>query len=261
MAQYQDHMLILKSKPYRESDILLTLFGIKSGKIGAVAKGAKRPKSRLAGIYPLSYAICQVYHGRSSLDTLNGVDLVDGFPGLQKDLSPLSWALLLADLVDEMFSERDPAPEVVPWVIAAWDRLQQEGSNLTTSLSAGWHLLKLAGYLPQWETCEACGEIPRQSPVGVDWEHDVMYCSRHLPSSSGESRGMEISLGGLLTWQRWMALNVTKLGNYEAKGIIGDQLFFLFGRYIERHIGRMPRSWQFVREVENMAGKERNRLF
>ena len=88
-----------------------------------------------------------------------------------------------------------------------------------------------------------------------------MYCSRHLPSSSGESRGMEISLGGLLTWQRWMALNVTKLGNYEAKGIIGDQLFFLFGRYIERHIGRMPRSWQFVREVENMAGKERNRLF
>ncbi len=262
MAQYQDHMLILKSRPYREADILLTLFGIKSGKIGAVAKGARRPKSRLAGVYPLSYVICQIYHGRSSLDTLNGVDLVDGFPGLQKDLSRLSWALLLADLVDEMFSERDPAPEVVPWIIAAWDRVAREGPGLTTALSAGWQLLKLAGYIPQWETCHICGEIPVQNSVGVDWEHDVMYCSRHLPvRSQGASEGMAVSLGSLRTWQRWMTLDVTKLGNYEAKGIIGEELFFVFGQYIERHIGRMPRSWQFVREVENIAGKERNRLF
>ncbi|MCL4318991.1 MAG: DNA repair protein RecO [Firmicutes bacterium] len=261
MAQYQDHMLILKSRVYRESDVLLTLFGIKSGKIGAVAKGARRPKSRLAGVYPLSYVICQLYHGRSSLDTVNGVDLVEGFPGLQKDLSKLSWALLLADLVDEMFSERDPAPEVVPWIIAAWDRLAREGSHLTTALSTGWQLLKLAGYIPRWDTCDVCGDIPRQNSVGVDWDQDVMYCSKHLPPSSEQSRGMEISLGSFRTWQGWMALDVTKLGNYEAKGIIGDQLFFLFGRYIERHIGRMPRSWQFVREVENIGEQERNRLF
>ncbi len=256
MAQYQDHMLILKSRPYREADILLTVFGIKSGKMGAIAKGARRAKSRLAGIYPLSYAVCQIYHGRSTLDTLNGWDLIEGFPALQKDLSKLSWAMLLADLVDEMFLERDPNPSVVPWLIAAWERLARASAPRTTALTASWQLLKLAGYIPQWDRCGLCQQVPLQGPLWIDWEQGV-YCASHYPNH--HPGGMEISLGTLRTWHQWMALDVTKIGNYDAKGIIANQLFDLFCQYVEHHIGRMPRSLQFVREVETMAEKERNK--
>lgn len=264
MAQYQDHMLILKSRPYREADLLLTLFGIKSGKIGAVAKGARRPKSRLAGIYPLSYAVCQIYHGRSNLDTLTAVDLVDGFPSLQKDLDKLSWAMFLADFVDEMFQERDANPAVVPWLIAAWERLSVAPGSLSIALTASWHLLKLAGYTPKWDACEICHKPPVPPTVVVDWENDVLYCHEHSPASHRENNhyghfGMEISFGTLRTWQQWMTLDVSKIGNYDAKGLIAEQLFALFGRYVESHIGRMPRSLQFVREVENMVAKERNK--
>jgi DNA repair protein RecO (recombination protein O) len=88
MAQYEDHMLILKSRPYRESDALITAFGMKSGKIGAVAKGTRRAKNRLTGLYPLSYAVCEIYHGRSNQDTINRAGRLGGFFGRRGGVGP-----------------------------------------------------------------------------------------------------------------------------------------------------------------------------
>ncbi|POB11700.1 DNA repair protein RecO [Sulfobacillus sp. hq2] len=250
MAQYQDHMLILKSRPYRESDALITAFGLKSGKIGAIAKGTRRAKNRLAGLYPLSYTVCEIYHGRSNLDTITGTDLVEGFSGMRQDLSRLSWGMLLADLVDEMWEERDAAPAVFPWVVGGWEGLAQGANALTITLTACWHLLQLAGYYPQWETCEVCGRVPDDGPVALDLVHDRLYCTRHRP---GDDHLVSVFLGTWRTWRRWMELDVNRLGQYEAKGAIGAQIFTVFRRYVQSHIGRLPRSLQFLQEVENIG--------
>ncbi len=250
MAQYEDHMLILKSRPYRESDALITAFGMKSGKIGAVAKGTRRAKNRLTGLYPLSYAVCEIYHGRSTLDTITSADLVEGFSGLREDLSRLSWGMVLADLVDEMWAERDPAPQIFPWVIAAWQGLAAGESPLTVTLTASWQLLRLAGYYPEWQVCRVCGQPPSKGTVWLDVDHDSLLCAAH---AGGEEARLSVALGTWRTWQQWMALDVNRIGQYEAKGIIGSQMFQVFRQYVQGHIGRLPRSLQFLQEVENMG--------
>jgi DNA repair protein RecO (recombination protein O) len=164
--------------------------------------------------------------------------------------------MMLADLVDEMWSERDAAPSVFPWVVAAWQELTAGSNPLTLTLTASWQLLRLAGYFPQWRTCSVCGKCPVAGPVWIDPEHGTMLCSTHRGRSDTET---SLSLGALRTWQQWMNLEVGKIGQYEAKGVIASQLFSLFRLYVQGHIGRLPRSLQFLMEVENMVGEGEDR--
>ncbi|MCK5114841.1 MAG: DNA repair protein RecO, partial [Phycisphaerae bacterium] len=104
MAAIKDQAICLGTRKYSESSQVVTLFGREHGKIKALAKGSRRPKSRFGGgIEPLTCGsiIFSPASADASLSALIEFDLVESFAGLRNDLLTLHSAQYAGYLLGE----------------------------------------------------------------------------------------------------------------------------------------------------------------
>src|SRR3954447_24136361 len=73
---YQTEAIVLRSLRFGEADRILHLYTRRRGRIGAIAKGIRKTKSRVgARLEPLSHVQLQLHQGSGELQTATGVDL------------------------------------------------------------------------------------------------------------------------------------------------------------------------------------------
>src|SRR4051795_13659771 len=99
-APFKTEAVVLRSIRYGEADRILHLYSRDRGRIGAIAKGARRVKSRLGGrLEPLSRVNLILRQGRGVHCAITGVDTVDAHPGLRERWSSLQRAPQAAESV------------------------------------------------------------------------------------------------------------------------------------------------------------------
>src|SRR5262245_66586552 len=107
MAAEKTQAIVLKLVEFSETSCVLTLFTEDFGKIGALAKGARRAKSPFEGALDLLALVRIVFLHKSSeaLDLLTEARLERRFRCAQRDLARLYAGSYVAEQVDEL-SER-----------------------------------------------------------------------------------------------------------------------------------------------------------
>ncbi len=244
MAIYQDQGVVLRVRPYREADVLATLFLAQQGKVSAVARGVRRPKSALAaGLYPLCYSGFSLYRGRSSLETVTGAEVIHPFARLRDDLDRIGWATLLAEVVDECFSERDPSPEAFYLLVAGLEALADGRHAPTAAMTAIFQLARAAGFLRGFDRCAACGRALDQD-MAVDAESAEPLCPACGTLRGG--RRIRMEAGALKTLRRWLTLPGDKFGSVELRGRLVRQMVDLLEVTVTAHNRRPPRALEFV---------------
>jgi len=106
----KDRAICIRAVDYSETSQVVTLFGRLSGKIRAIAKGSKRPKSAFEGpIEPLSFGDI-VFSGshKDKLATLTEFQPQPVGGELRRNLAALQSALLAAELLDSLTEDYDP---------------------------------------------------------------------------------------------------------------------------------------------------------
>ena len=75
---YKTEAVVLRSLRFGEADRVLHLYTLERGRVGAVAKGIRRTKSRFGGrLEPLSHVELMLHQGSGELATVTGVSLVE----------------------------------------------------------------------------------------------------------------------------------------------------------------------------------------
>ncbi len=101
---------VLHRRPYRETSLLLELITPDHGRLGAVARGARAPKSRLRGhLQPFLPLHCD-WVARGELATLTGAE-AQGPPLLLRPPATL-YGLYLNELLLRLLPRRDPQPDL-----------------------------------------------------------------------------------------------------------------------------------------------------
>jgi DNA repair protein RecO (recombination protein O) len=101
---------VLHRRPYRESSLLVEAFGRRSGRVGLVARGARRPGSGLrSALQPFS-AVLLSWTGRGELGTLTGAEPEAGARALPG--SRLRSGLYVNELMMRLLHRHDPHPEL-----------------------------------------------------------------------------------------------------------------------------------------------------
>ncbi|RPH65193.1 MAG: DNA repair protein RecO, partial [Burkholderiales bacterium] len=95
-SRTQEPAWLLHSTPYRETSLIVDLFTREHGRIAAVAKGAKRPRSALRAVLLQFQPLLVAYAGQRELRTLTGVEWTGGLAAPQGD------ALLCAFYLNEL---------------------------------------------------------------------------------------------------------------------------------------------------------------
>ena len=105
---YRVDALIIRARDFGEADKILTLYTKECGKIQAIAKGVRKPTSRLrGGVQMFAHSRLLLYRGRS-LDIVSQSESVESYGSLQEDLVRLVYASYLVELLDIAVPEREP---------------------------------------------------------------------------------------------------------------------------------------------------------
>lgn len=183
MALYHVEAIILRSRDLGEADRLITAYSLEEGKLAAVARGARRPGSRLAAaVQPFACARLLLWRGKQ-LDVVTQSHLRQSFPRLRSHLIGVAAASLLAELVDSFTQERDPAPALFALLrgsLAALDETVGEPGCSPEGVAYAFvlGLLALAGYAPRLTRCVYCGEDPGPGGHFFDAAAGGLVCPR-----------------------------------------------------------------------------------
>ena len=152
---YKTEAVVLKQMPIGEADRVLTLFTATMGKVRAVARGVRRPKSRMAGhLEPLVHCRLMLARGRT-LDVVSGVETLHGFPHLRGDLEAIARALICAEMVDAFTPEEQANPAILDLLLGCLGWLEV-GEKDRALRYFEFHLLRYLGYMPELHSCVAC---------------------------------------------------------------------------------------------------------
>jgi len=153
---YQTEAIIIKKTKLGEADRILTLYTPHLGKIQAVAKGVRRPRSKLAGhLELLSHSQVSLARGRN-LDTITGSQTINSFLPLKTDLELTAHALYTIELVEQFTADQIENYPLFQLLLETMHRLCQAGDNELVLRYFELHLLNEVGYRPQLQHCVSC---------------------------------------------------------------------------------------------------------
>jgi DNA repair protein RecO (recombination protein O) len=105
--------VVLRSLRFGEADRILHVYTPRRGKIGAIAKGVRRARSRFGGrLEPFFRLELMLHEGRSELLTVTGAQTIEGYPRLREHAAALDTAARACDAVSRLFETSEPHPDV-----------------------------------------------------------------------------------------------------------------------------------------------------
>ncbi len=153
---YQTEAIIILKTKLGEADRILTLYTPHLGKIQGVAKGVRRPRSKLAGhLELLTHSQVSLARGRN-LDTITGSQTINSFLPLKSDLWLTSYALYVTELINQFTADHIENPPLFQLLLETMHRLCQAGNNELVLRHFELHILNEVGYRPQLQQCVAC---------------------------------------------------------------------------------------------------------
>ncbi|MCW2967269.1 MAG: recO [Solirubrobacteraceae bacterium] len=152
---------MLRSMRFGEADRILHVYTLDRGRIGAIAKGVRRSRSRFGGrLEPFSHVALMLHVGRSDLMTITGADSIRPHARLREDGPAIDGAARACDAVGRLFETGEPHPEVFHLLLNELALLDDDASRAThaNQLAFRMKLLLAAGLAPQLGACAECGE-------------------------------------------------------------------------------------------------------
>ena len=144
---------MLRRKDTGESDRRLTIFSRELGKIDVVAKGAKKPTSRLRGVTePLGIAQFTFASGRNQ-KFLTSAQPRSSFPGIRTDFDRLNLGLSWGELLGLILPYEEPFEEAFTLCFEALAELEKHPVPSVVLLWAEIKLLEMSGFIPSFNRC------------------------------------------------------------------------------------------------------------
>lgn len=238
--------IVLRRRPLGEADKVLTLFTREMGKVSAIAKGARKPTSKLAGATEACVqARFHLAQGKTFwIVTQASVERARA--RLHRLLVNAAAAIYTCELTDRLLEENVPDEDLFALLASTLDELE-------TSEHPAWTLCRFEnavmlqqGYTPVLDTCTHCG-------VRVDGEQIAFLpqaggvlcptCARPAPGVIKLSR---------TAWLTWRALNAGANLGFPGEEISKEleQAVHLHLRYhLDREMKSTQILWQLRQEL------------
>jgi DNA repair protein RecO (recombination protein O) len=161
---YRTEAVVLRSFRLGEADRVLHLYTLDRGRIGAVAKGIRKTKSRFgARLEPLSHVEVLLHQGSGELQTVTGVELLHSHRAVREQQYRLGVGLVGAEAMLRLFTEQEGNPRAFAALTRFLDLVDELEPRSTRpaldplALAFQLKLLWLSGYLPHLTSCADCG--------------------------------------------------------------------------------------------------------
>jgi len=249
---YTDEGIVLRRIDYGETDRILTVLTREHGKIGVMARGVRRPQSRLASRTDLFVrSRMQLAKGRGQLDVLVQAEPMS-HRSSSTDPRCAACAALCAELSDRVLETNHADDEIYTLVAAAMTDCTEPGRDPRAAMV--WfarRMIDRLGYAPQLHDCASCGRRLPEQPARFSAVGGGLLCGACGATDLGAiDCGVRVikvlrtaAAGEVELWRR-LRLDAPTLSTLER--IIEAEL--------AQHLDRQLRSFDVLRAIEGRSG-------
>ncbi len=158
---FKTEAVVLRSIRFGEADRVLHLYTAERGRLGAVAKGVRRPRSRFGGrLEPFFRTRLVLHEGRGELCTVTSAETVHPHASLRERRPALERASQACDAVLRLFDSEEPNRPAYNLLCRQLAVLDEEPAAATRAQALAFRLklLLAAGFLPELAACASCGD-------------------------------------------------------------------------------------------------------
>jgi DNA repair protein RecO (recombination protein O) len=245
--RYTTDAIVLSRFDYGEADRILTLLTPASGKIKAIAKGIRRPTSRIGGsLEPFAELRLALAHGRT-FDVVTQVEVIHPWLRLRDDLVSFGTASYMAEMADKTQEERHTAESVYLLLKRGYEILD---AGMAPGRVARWfemHLADELGIRPDVDRCVECGRL-LEADERYRWVPPLggVLCER-CPGPPAERAGL--SLDGLKLLKAYQRLDVEAIAGLRLRPEVEREVEGAMREFLAYTLDRSPRSLVFLDEV------------
>jgi len=257
MPNFTSSAIVLRRIDFGDYDLILTFFTLKSGKISAIAKSAKKSTKRFGGILELFSVLEIVCSSRMDRDLmiLQEADLKNSFSGIRADLNKTAYASYFAELVNEW---TEPGARQKDLYLLLRHVLEQIDAGMISEEISGILFLirfaSIAGIRPNLLKCSICRletDQIKEERVAFDFSKGGIICQK----CAGKSvRRLSLSKGTIkqLLWVESGRLEKAGKMKFTSQSIKeGLDLMETFTTY---HLGKEMQSLKFLKQIRKKDG-------
>lgn len=156
---YRADALILGARPLGEADRIVRLLTREFGKLDAVAKGARRPKSRIGGRLEIAGRVEMMLHRGRSLDVIVSAEERSHRWTALVEPERFAVASLALERVDVLCEPGEPLPEIFDLLDSSLDAIAKSERPHRFIARYSLRLLDLLGSMPPAERCCLCSDM------------------------------------------------------------------------------------------------------
>lgn len=177
MMQHVGEAIVLRTWPFHEADLLVSLFTRDQGKVKGVARHAMRSRRRFGGsLEPMTHVRASYAEKpRQELVRLDAFEVLSSPMSRPVDYSRVAALELVAEILDEAMPDGAPEDAVFRLTIAVLDELQVGRIWLPVTYFALW-MSRLMGWMPELGRCVMCGRDLRGEAVWWSRAGDGVTC-------------------------------------------------------------------------------------
>jgi len=243
--------IVIKTTDYGEANKILTIYSREMGKVGAVARGAKKPKNRFVSLsQPFTYGFFVCYFG-SGLGTLQQGESIEHFRHIKEDLVLTSYASFVAELLDKGTEERVRNPFLFELFLQTLRYFNDGYDPDIIKNIFEVKMLPVLGLKPNFTGCTLCGQLTGPFVFSVkEGGFLCQLCSHHDPHH------LSVSQATIKLLRLFSLIDITKIGSINVKEKTKKELELCISTYYEEYSGIYLKTKRFLKQLADLSLRE-----
>lgn len=246
--------IVLRTNDYGETNKIVTMLSREKGKMAAVARGAKKTKSRLSGVtQPFTHGYFLVQGGRG-LGTMQQGEPLDSMRHIREDLLKTAHAAYIVELIDRTTEDGEGGAFLFELLRKSLAAVNEGMDAAIITNIVEMKMLQRLGIRPELSACTVCGET--EGIFGFSIRENGVICHRcfqadphYLPLSSAAIRLLRL----------FYFFDLDRLGSIQVKDATKKELRTAISMYYDEYSGLFLKSRRFLEQMdryENLFDKE-----
>ncbi len=239
--------IVIRTTDYGESNKVVTFYTREWGKVGAMARGAKKPSSRLAAItQPFTYGQFLLQKG-SGLGGLQQGEVISSYRLIREDIFLTAYASYVVELLDKSTDEKKPNPFLFELLQQTLHYMNEEYDPVILTQIFEMKMLNVLGLHPILNQCAVCGRTDGTFAFSV--REGGFICHECIEK---DPYHIKISPATVKLLRIFYYFDLSRLGNISVKAETKAELKKVISTYYDEYSGLNLKTKKFLNQMERL---------
>lgn len=237
--------IILRSSSYGETNKIVTIYSKEWGKIGVMARGAKKPASRLSGItLPFTYAYFLVQKSKG-LSVLQQGETIQSFKKIKADIFLTAYVSYMAELLDKATEEKKPNPYLFELFLQCIEYMEEGYDAQIIMHIFEMKMLTVLGITPHMQDCVICHSS--EGTFSFSLRHAGIICHA---CKSQDAYVLQVSDKTIRLLRVFYYFDLNRLGTISVSEQTKKEISHVLETYLIEYAGITLKTRRFLKQMD-----------